>query len=88
MSSITRVMLGLPFAKGTKGTTKQVKGHIFTRAHMPDGSVECSIVRPVPKDKPGILVKSVIIKGDEVDFYKPGILDYRLNKRTGRRVYY
>lgn len=84
MSSICRVLMGLPFEKGTSARMKQVGDIIYTRAKMPNGTTETSIIKCTKDGRK--LLKSVVIDGDWVEIYRPQITDLKFNKKTGRRI--
>ncbi len=82
MSSITRVMLGLPQLPTDKVRTKKIGDIIFTRVIKPNGDKELSIVKEQGKNR--TLLKSVLENERGSDIYKAGKYHVYYDKRSGR----
>lgn len=82
MSSITRVMLGLPQLPTDKIKTKVIKDVIFTRVTKPNGDIELSIVKETPNGRK--LLKSVLQNERGSDIYKHGKYHVYYDKKSGR----
>ena len=82
MSSITRVMLGLPQLPTDKVRTKKIGDIIFTRVVKPNGDKELSIVQETNKGRK--LLKSVLENERGSDIFKHGKYHVYYDKRSGR----
>lgn len=82
MSSITRVLAELPQLPGTKVKTKVVGNKVFTRATMPNGDLECSIVERTPNGSK--LLKSAITTEKGTSVHREGQIDKYFDKKSGR----
>ena len=83
MSSITRLMMGIPQLPGTKVRTKVKGKYIFYRATLPNDVVECSIIKKTPKGRE--LVKSVIMDKFFSRIHRNASnADLFVDKRTGK----
>ena len=82
MSSITRIMLGLPQLPTDKVKTKKIGDIIFTRVIKPNGDKELSIIKET--DKGMKLLKSVFENEKGSNVYKPGQYHKYLEKKSGR----
>jgi len=85
MSSITRIMSGLPQLPGTKLKTKVKGDYIFSRALLPDGSCEASIIK---KTNNGMtLVKSIFEDKFGIKIFKANEYEAYIDKTRGRRIF-
>ncbi len=82
MSSITRVMLGLPQLPTDKVKTKKLGNYIFTRVIKPNGCKELSIVEETSKGRK--LLKSVLENERGSDIFKHGKYHVYYDKKSGR----
>ena len=82
MSSITRVMMGLPQLPTDKVRTKKIGNIIFTRVTKPNGDKELSIVKETSKGRE--LLKSVLQNERGSDINKPGKYHVYYDRRSGR----
>ena len=82
MSSITRVMLGLPQLPTTKVNSKVFGNKIFTRATMANGDIECSIIEKT--DSGMKLLKSSVMNSRGCFISKLGKPDIFIDKKSGR----
>ena len=82
MSSITRIMMGLPQLPTDKVKTKNVGKYIFTRVTKPNGNEELSIIEKT--DKGLKLLKSTFINERGSSITKTNKYQVFIDKRSGR----
>ena len=82
MSSITRVIMGIPQLPTDKVKTKKLGNYIFTRVTKPNGNKELSIVQETEKGR--TLLKSVLENERGSDIYKKNRYHVYYDKRSGR----
>ncbi len=81
MSSITRIMMGLPQLPTDKVRTKKIGDIIFTRVIKPNGDKELSIIKDAPEGRK--LLKSVFENEKGSNVYKPGKYHKYYEKKSG-----
>ena len=82
MSSITRIMMGIPQLPGDKVKTKVLGNKIFTRVTKPSGELETSIIEQ--SDKGMTLLKSSFTNERGSTIYKKDSYHVIYDKRSGR----
>ena len=82
MSSITRIMLGLPQLPTDKIKTKKIGNIIFTRVTKQNGDREISIIKETENGRK--LLKSILQDDRGSDIFKHGKYHVYYDKRSGR----
>ena len=82
MSSVPRILQGLPPLPGNKVRIKKINDYIFTSVKKPNGDKELSIVQETKNGRK--LLKCIFENERGSDIYKAGKYHVYYDKRSGR----